>query len=74
MSLLERLRYLVQLGALAGFEAPHPNRGLSGGMLPWVLMPSPAPQPAVLCYDDEQLEAAVVKLETHGQWGLRITV
>lgn len=70
MTLLERLRWLVTSGALGGFSEPHPNQGLAGGMLPWVLMPKPEGQPAKLCYDDAQLEAAISKLETHGPWGL----
>lgn len=74
MTMRERLSWLVSQGKLAGFYPPHANEGLAGGMLPWVLMPHPAPQPAKLCYTNEQLEAAVVALETHGPWGLRITV
>jgi hypothetical protein len=65
MTLTERLDALKANGDIAGYEAPHPNRGLSGGMLPWVIMPYNG-GPASTYYDENHLELDIRLLELVG--------
>lgn len=63
--MLDRLNALKKRGVIAAYEAPHPNRGLSGGMLPWVIMPATC-GPATTYYNDYDLNEAVTVLEMFG--------
>lgn len=65
MTVIDRLETLKRSGVIAGFEAPHPNRGLAGGTLPWVVMPADE-GPASLYDTDTALEQAVAEMETFG--------
>lgn len=63
--LSERLDALKAKGVIAGYEAPHPNRGLSGGLLPWVVMHIDG-GPSSLYYSDNDLSHAIQAMRLFG--------
>jgi hypothetical protein len=64
-SIIARLDRLKLRGIIAGWEAPHPNHGIAGGMLPWVVMPA-TEGPASLYDTERDLSLALDLLERFG--------
>lgn len=61
----DRLRALKNRQIIADWNAPSPNHGLAGGLLPWVIMPI-SEGPASLYHSERDLVLAIEVLEKFG--------